>query len=77
MSAMPTSHIPNLEYWKARAVATRALAEQMSDRASKHAMHVLAEGYEELARLTEEDAAKNRINTSYAQHQEKNKPLTG
>jgi hypothetical protein len=53
MSAMPTSHIPNLEYWKARAVATRALAEQMSDRASKHAMHVLADGYDELARLTE------------------------
>jgi hypothetical protein len=71
VDAMPTSHISNLEYWKARAVATRALAEQMSDRAAKHAMQVLAQGYDELAQLAEEDTVANRIDASHAQHQTK------
>jgi hypothetical protein len=54
------SKIPNPEYWRARAEATRALAHQTLDPISKQSLVMAAESYEALARASEAEDAKKQ-----------------
>ena len=57
---MPSHNFDNPKHWRQRAEEARALAEQMSDAASREMMLGISKDYERLAVMTEQRAQEER-----------------